>query len=124
MTALRDIIVVLDHSASRETRLTIAVALAQQHDAHLTGFSALDLLLPARPAVQPVNHLEADSQPASQLMNWGARLPHEADTQAAEEAERIEAAFRERTPIQRPAGRLAGGKRQSERDRGVPGATR
>ena len=53
MTALRDIIVVLDHSASRETRLTIAVALAQQHDAHLTGFSALDLLLPARPAVQP-----------------------------------------------------------------------
>ena len=37
--------------------------------------------------------------PASQLMNWGAVLPHdypEADTQAAEAVERIEAAFRER----------------------------
>jgi nucleotide-binding universal stress UspA family protein len=115
MTALRDIIVVLDHSASRETRLTIAVALAQQHDAHLTGFSALDLLLPARPAVQPVNHLEADSQPASQLMNWGARLPHdyrEPDTLAAEEAERIEAAFRERLRFSGLRGdwRMASGK--------------
>jgi len=33
------------------------------------------------------------------LMNWGAVLPHdypEADTQAAEAAERIETAFRER----------------------------
>jgi nucleotide-binding universal stress UspA family protein len=53
MTALRDIVVVLDGSAASEMRLTVAVALAQQHGAHLTGFSAMDLLLPARPAVQP-----------------------------------------------------------------------
>ena len=53
MTALRDIVVVLDDSASSEMRLTVAVVLAQQHGAHLTGFSAMDLLLPATPAVQP-----------------------------------------------------------------------
>ena len=82
MTTLRDIVVVLDDPASSEMRLTVAVVLAQQHGAHLTGFSALDLLLPARPAPR--------------LVNWGAALPHEADTQAAEAAERIEAAFRER----------------------------
>jgi hypothetical protein len=43
MEALRDIVVVLDDSARSEIRLNIAVALAQQHDAHLTGLSALDL---------------------------------------------------------------------------------
>lgn len=99
MTALRDIVVVLDGSAASEMRLTVAVALAQQHGAHLTGFSAMDLLLPARPAVQPRDNPQVDTLPASQLMNWGAVLPHdypEADTQAAEAAERIETAFRER----------------------------
>jgi nucleotide-binding universal stress UspA family protein len=99
MTALRDIVVVLDDSASSEMRLTVAVGLAQQHGAHLTGFSALDLLLPARPAVQPRDNPPVYTLPASQLMNWGAVLPHdypEADTQAAEAAERIETAFRER----------------------------
>ena len=72
--------------------------LAQQRGAHLTGFSAMDLLLPARPAVQPRDNPQVDRLPASQLMNWGAVLPHdypEADTQAAEAVERMEAAFRE-----------------------------
>ena len=127
MTALRDIVVVLDNSASSEMRLTVAVVLAQQHGAHLTGFSAMDLLLHARPAVQPRDDPQVDTLPASQLMNWGAVLPHdypEADTQAAEAVERMEAAFRERLRIQRPAGRLAGGKRQSKRNGGVPGAAR
>src|SRR6185369_15090694 len=90
---------VLDDSASSEMRLTIAVALAQQHDAHLTGFSALDLLMPAKPAAQPRDNPEVDTQPTSQLLNWGAALPSDypkADTQAAEAAERIESAFRER----------------------------
>ena len=99
MTTLQDIVVVLDDSASSEMRLTVAVVLAQQHGAHLTGFSALNLLLPARPAVQPRDNPPAYTLPASQLMNWGAVLPHdytEADTQAAEAAERIETAFRER----------------------------
>ena len=99
MTALRDIVVVLDGSASSEMRLTVAVVLARQHGAHLTGFSAVDLLLPARPAVQPRDNSQVDTLPASQLMNWGAVLPHDypgGDTQAAEAAERIEAAFREK----------------------------
>ncbi len=99
MTTLRDIVVVLDDSASSEMRLTVAVVLAQQHGAHLTGFSSLELLLPARPAVQPRDNPQMYTLPASQLMNWGAVLPHdypEADTQAAEAAERIETAFRER----------------------------
>jgi len=99
MTALRDIVVVLDDSASSAMRLTVAVDLAQQHGAHLTGFSAMDLLLPARPAVQRRDNPQVDTLPASQVMNWGAVLPHdypEADTQAAEAAERIETAFRER----------------------------
>ena len=98
MTALRDIVVVLDDFASSNMRLTVAVVLAERHGAHLTGFSAMDLLLPARLAVQPRDNPQADTLPASQLMNWGAVLPHgylEADTQAAEAAERIEAAFRE-----------------------------
>ena len=99
MTALRDIVVVLDDSASSAMRLTVAVDLAQQHGAHRTGFSAMDLLLPARPAVQRRDNPQEDTLPASPLMNWGAVLTHdypEADTQAAEAAERIETAFRER----------------------------
>ena len=71
---------------------------AQQHDAYLTGLSALDLLMPTRPVVRPRGNPEVDTQPGSQLMNWGAVPPvdyPEADRQAAETAERIEAAFRE-----------------------------
>ena len=99
MTTLRDVVVVLDESASSEMRLTVAVGLAQQHGAHLTGVSALDLLLPARPAARPHGNPPVYTLPASKLMNLDSVLPHdysEADTQAAEAAERIEAAFRER----------------------------
>ena len=99
MTALRDIVVVLDNSAPSETRLATAIALAQQHGAYLTGLSALDLLTPPRPVVQSRRTPEADTQPASMLMNWGVVQPPdypEAETLAAEEAERIEAAFWER----------------------------
>ena len=38
MTGLRDIVVVLDDSTLSEARL--AIALAKQHGAHLTGLSA------------------------------------------------------------------------------------
>jgi nucleotide-binding universal stress UspA family protein len=99
MAALRDITVVLDDAAPSETRLTIAIALAQQHNAYLTGLSALDLLTPARPVVQPRDPLETDAPPASPLLNLGAARPYDysdADTQVAEKAEQIEAAFRER----------------------------
>jgi nucleotide-binding universal stress UspA family protein len=97
MTALQDIVVVLDNSAPSEIRLATAVALARQHAAHLTGLSALDLLTPARPVVRPRGNPEVDTQPA--LMNWAAVNPlnyPEAETLAAEEAERIEAVFWER----------------------------
>ena len=87
---LRDIVVVLDGSASSESRLTIAIALAQQHGAFLTGFCALDLLqskVGERRSVFPEVPLKVgghqDGYP-------------ETDTRVAEDAERIEAAFRER----------------------------
>ena len=99
MTALRDIVVVLDDSAASEIRLDIAVALAQQHGAHLTGLSALALLMPMRPVVRPRSNPEVETQPDSQLLNWGATSPAnypEADRQAAERAEQLEATFRER----------------------------
>ena len=99
MTALRDIAVVLDNSAASNIRLDIAVALAQQHGAHLTGLSALELLMPTRPVVRPRSNPEVDTQPASQLLNWGVASPAdypEADKQAAERAEQLEATFRER----------------------------
>jgi len=38
MTALRDIVVVLDDTAQSRIRLGIAVALARQHGAYLTAF--------------------------------------------------------------------------------------
>jgi nucleotide-binding universal stress UspA family protein len=99
MTTLRDIVVVLEESAPSETRLDIAIALAQRHNAHLTGISALELLMPTRPVVRLRGISEVDTQPASQLRAWGAVSPvdyPEADRQAAEKAERIEAAFQER----------------------------
>jgi len=73
---------------SSETRLTSAIALAQQHNAYLTGLSALALLLPARPVIHPRSYPETDTSPASSLRNLG--------DVAAEKAERIEAVFRER----------------------------
>ncbi|MBV9248536.1 MAG: universal stress protein [Acetobacteraceae bacterium] len=97
MTSLRDIVVVLDNSARSDSRLDIAVALARRHDAHLIGLSALDLLTPAGAAVQPRSNPDADAQPASLIWRGGRPLDYpEADTWQAEEAERIEIAFRQR----------------------------
>ena len=99
MTMLRDMVVVLEESPRSEIRLDIAIALAKRHSAHLTGISALELLMPTRPLVRLRGTSDGDTQPASQLRPWGAANPAdypEADTQAAEKAERIEAAFRER----------------------------
>jgi len=115
MTALRNLVVLLDDSASSETRLAIAMALAQQHDAYLTGLSALDLLLPARPVRQRRGSLEPNTAPESPLLNLGAVRPvdyPDADTRIAEQVERIEAAFRERLRLGGVRGdwRLASGK--------------
>jgi nucleotide-binding universal stress UspA family protein len=112
---LRDIRVVLDNSPASETRLAIAIALAQQHNAYLTGLSTLELLTPARSVVQPRGTLETDAPPEAALLNWGAARPSEypdADTQLAETAERIETAFRERLRLSSVAGewRVASGR--------------
>jgi nucleotide-binding universal stress UspA family protein len=99
MTALRDIVVVLDDSAPSQNRLDIAVALAQQHDAHLTALSALDLLMTTRPVLQSRGIPEVDKQLGSTLLSWAAGPPVDypvVDRHAAEKAEEIEAAFRER----------------------------
>jgi nucleotide-binding universal stress UspA family protein len=114
MAALRDIAVVLDGSAASENRLDIAVALAQQHGAHLTGLSALALLMPTRPVVRPRGHPEMDTPPTSPLLNWGSASPvdyPEADKQAAEHAERLGALFQERLRFSGLLGdwRMAGG---------------
>src|SRR3954453_19444543 len=71
MTALRNIVVVLDDAAPSETRLTIAIALAQQHNAYLIGLFALELMTPARPVVQPRDPLETDGPPAPLHLNLG-----------------------------------------------------
>ena len=115
MAALRDIIVVLDDAAPSETRLALALALAQQHNAYLTGLSALDLLAPARPVVQPRDPLDTNAPTVSALLNLapGRRSDYaEVDTQAAEKAERLETAFRERLRLSGVPGdwRLASGK--------------
>jgi nucleotide-binding universal stress UspA family protein len=44
---LQDLVVLLDGSARDEAKLVLALGLARQHDAHLTGLCPLDLLLPA-----------------------------------------------------------------------------
>ncbi len=44
--SLRDLVVVLDGSPRDKAKLAVAVALAQRHDAHLTGLCPLELLVP------------------------------------------------------------------------------
>ena len=44
---LRDLMVVLDGSARSDVVLEVALALAERHDAHLTGFCPLEVLMPA-----------------------------------------------------------------------------
>jgi len=44
---LRDILVVLDGSARSEVVLGVATGLARRHDAHLTGYCPLEVLMPA-----------------------------------------------------------------------------
>src|SRR4051812_21827931 len=88
MIALRDIMVGLDGSAASETRLAIALALARQYNAHLTGLSALALLMLARPAAQSRTYPERDMPLAPSALDLS-----EVTT---EKAERIESAFRQR----------------------------
>lgn len=98
MTSLRDIVVVLDDTARSKVWLAIAVHLAQQHDAHLTGISALDLVTPPKGISQPRHPIDMDSLYPSQPVVENAMRSRDypdAITQVAERAEQIEAAFRE-----------------------------
>jgi nucleotide-binding universal stress UspA family protein len=102
MTGLRDIVVVLDDSTLSEARLAIAVALAKQHGAHLTGLSALDVLKSRRSVVQRRGAPEADTPHMTQVADWSGLRSGDylaAEAQAAETAERIEATFKERLRI-------------------------
>ena len=102
MTGLRDIVVVLDDSTLSEARLAIAVALAKQHGAHLTGLSALGVLKSRRSVMQRRGAPEVDTQRMTQVADWsGLRSGDylEEEAQAAETAERIEATFKERLRI-------------------------
>jgi nucleotide-binding universal stress UspA family protein len=83
---LRDLLVVLDGSPRREAVLAVSVALAQRHNAHLTGFCPLELLLPVTlaPAIGAYPQLSMLQEAAEQI-----------DTDAAVKARAIEAEFRE-----------------------------
>jgi nucleotide-binding universal stress UspA family protein len=97
MTALRDILVVLDDTARSEMRLAIAIRLAKQHDAHLTGISALDLVTPPGPVARFYRYPEIDPRGGSELMTGtavSARDYPQVETGVAEKTEQIEAAFR------------------------------
>ena len=84
--ALRDIVVLLDGSARDAAKLAVAQQLAQQHDAHLTGFCALERLLP------PDMSFALGGYPDLWAMPEFAR---QIDEQARGKAAVIEAGFRE-----------------------------
>jgi hypothetical protein len=62
MAALRDITVMLDTAAPSKTHLTLALALAQQHNAYLTGLTALV-------------HLAGRTNPISMVAHAASGLP-------------------------------------------------
>lgn len=97
MNSLRDILVVLDDTARSDVRLTIGVRLAQQHEAHLTGISALDLVTPPRHVPRFDGYLEGDPRGPPHLMTrsaMAARDYPQMEKGVAEIAEQIEVAFR------------------------------
>jgi nucleotide-binding universal stress UspA family protein len=83
---LRDILVVLDGSARSEVVLGVAMDLARRHEAHLTGFCPLEVLMPA-------NLLFAmGGYPALTALQEAA---NQFEDQALAKAAAIEAGFRE-----------------------------
>lgn len=81
---LRDILVHLDATEQGLARLALAAALAQRHEAHLTGLYVVDVPLPLVAA--------GDAGGGAALAELLARLRDE----AVAEASTVEAAFRER----------------------------
>ena len=83
---LRDILVVLDNAPGNPDRLAIALDLARQHNAHLTGLCPLDLLLP------PDLGLLLGGYPDALALQYATE---QMDAQTQEKAAPIESHFRE-----------------------------
>ena len=83
---LRDLLVVLDGSARSEVVLGVALDLARRHDAHLTGFCPLEVLMPANLA------FALGGYPALTSLQGAA---NQIEDEALAKAAIIEAGFRE-----------------------------
>jgi nucleotide-binding universal stress UspA family protein len=83
---LRDLLVVLDGSARGEAVLSVAMGLARRHDAHLTGFCPLEVLMPANLA------FALGGYPALTSLQGAA---NQLEDEALEKAERIAVGFRD-----------------------------
>ncbi len=97
MTALQDILVVLDDTGRSDIRLAIAGRLAQKHNAHLTGISALDLVTPARATPRFHGYQAIDTWGPSHPMTGNDARVHEQfslERGAGEITEEIQASFR------------------------------
>lgn len=82
--ALKDILVHLDATEQSRTRLRVATALAQEHDAHLTGLHVVDVTLPM--------FVAGDASGGGAAL---AELIEQMRQDALADAARIEAEFRE-----------------------------
>lgn len=83
---LRDLVVLLDGSPRDQPKLAVAVQLAKQHDAHLTGLCPQELLLPADMSFALGGYPDLWSMP-----QFAAQI----DAQARAKAAVVEANFRE-----------------------------
>jgi nucleotide-binding universal stress UspA family protein len=85
--SLRDLVVLLDGSARDETKLTVAMNLARQNDAHLTGLCPLEMLLPADMSLALGGYPDLWALP---------EFARQVEAQARAKASAIEAGFRDR----------------------------
>jgi len=112
--AFRDIMVVLDDTVRSEIRLAAAIQLAQFHDAHLIGVSALSLLCRPKPVRFALGYSELPLSPSHFLSRTDPAMAGRSDEAASvgERSERLEAQFRRllRSHGLRGDWRLANGK--------------
>ena len=107
MMPLRDILVVLDDTPRSDIRLSAAVRLAQRHEAHLTGISALDIVTPPKHLPLPYGFLETEMRGPVHLAAGHDQVRHDypqhdyprrdypfMERGAGEITEQIEIAFR------------------------------
>jgi nucleotide-binding universal stress UspA family protein len=106
--------VVLDDTVRSDIRLAAAVDLARQHDSHVTGVSALCLLMPPKAVMHATGYPELPMSPSRFISRnrFGAPRDWTPPQPFDERAERIEAEFRQvlRSHGLRGDWRLAAGK--------------